>query len=152
MRRPHQEIVDRAAVDAVIRRSQVCRLGLSDAGEPYVIPLCFGYDGKVLYFHCSREGRKLDILRRNNRVCFEFDVVEGLVEAEQACGWSIRYQSVIGFGTASEVEDAAEKERALTLLMEQYSDRRFTLPAHAIDRTAIIRLDIREMTGKQSRR
>jgi hypothetical protein len=112
MRRTEKEI-GRAEIDSIIRRSQVCRLGLSDQGAPYVVPLCFGYDGQALYFHCAKEGRKLDILRRNERVCFEFDIVEGMVETEQACGWTIRYQSVIGFGRASVVETAADKERGL---------------------------------------
>jgi nitroimidazol reductase NimA-like FMN-containing flavoprotein (pyridoxamine 5'-phosphate oxidase superfamily) len=47
MRRTEKEI-GRAEIDAIIRRSQVCRLGLSDQGEPYVVPLCFGYDGQAL--------------------------------------------------------------------------------------------------------
>ena len=128
MRRSEKEIHDRELIDSIIRRSQICRLGLSDRGQPYVVPLCFGYDGAAIYFHCAPEGRKLDIIRENSKVCFEIDIVEGMIEADQACGWGIRYQSVIGFGRAYEIEDFAAKEAALSHIMSQYSDRAFSSP------------------------
>ena len=152
MRRGENEIKDRAEIDSIIRRSQVCRLGLSDQGEPYVVPLCFGYDGKALYFHCAREGRKLDILRRNNKVCIEFDAVEGMIEAEPGCDWGIRYQSVIGFSNAHLVEDVIEKKNALSLLMAQYSEQSFSFPSVTVARTAVVKIEIESLAGKQSRR
>jgi uncharacterized protein len=152
MRRDEKEITDRTEIDLIIRGSRVFRLGLSDQGQPYIIPLCFGYDGKALYFHCAKEGRKLDIVQRNKRVCFEFDTIEGMVEADQGCNWGIEYQSVIGFGTAQVVEDVIEKQTALTLLMAQYSKRSFVFPPEMLARTAVVRIDIESLTGKQSKR
>lgn len=154
MRRSEKEITDRSEIDAVIRRSKVCRLGLSDHGQPYVVPLCFGYDGHVLYLHCAGEGRKLDILRQNANVCVEFDVFEGVIEASKACQWGMRYQSVMGFGIARFIEDREEKRKALSLLMAQYTQDGFavSIPEDAVTRTVIIRIDIRELTGKQSAR
>jgi len=152
MRRGEREITARAEIDAIIRESRVCRLGLADGGRPYVVPLCFGYDGKALYFHCAREGRKLDILRSNDQVCFEFDVVERFVEAEQGCGWSLRYRSVIGFGTASVIDDPAERLAALDHLMAQYSERRFTFSPESVARTAVVKVEIRSVSGKATKR
>ncbi len=152
MRRNENEIRERSEIDSVIRRSRVCRLGLCDQGQPYIVPLCFGYDGKALYFHCSKEGRKLDILRRNNKVCFEFDIAERMVEAAQGCDWGIRYQSAVGFGVAHMVEDLREKQQALALLMAQYSARCFTFSPENVQRTAIIRIQIESLTGKQSKK
>ena len=152
MRRSEKAITNRAEVDAVIRRSQVCRLGLSDHGVPYVVPLCFGYDGQSLYFHCAREGRKLEILRQNDKVCCEFDIVEGLLEADQGCDWGIRFQSVIGFGRAILIENAAEKEQALALIMAQYSKGTFLFPSASVNRTVVVKIVIESLTGKQSRR
>jgi nitroimidazol reductase NimA-like FMN-containing flavoprotein (pyridoxamine 5'-phosphate oxidase superfamily) len=152
MRRGEKEIRDRAEIDSIIRRSQVCRLGLSDNGQPYVVPLCFGYDGKALYFHCAKEGRKLDILRRNDKVCFEFDVVAGLVEAKQGCDWGIGYQSVIGFGAAQVIEDVAQKRTALTHLMARYSRQSFVFPPETLTRTVVVKIEIDSLTGKQSKR
>ena len=152
MRRTEKELGDRAEIDSIIRSSLVCRLGLSDRGQPYVVPLCFGYDGKALYFHCAKEGRKSDILRQNNKVCVEFDAVEGIIEADHACHWGIGYRSVVGFGTACFVEEITEKEDALTLLMAQYSDRSFSFPEDVLNRTAIVKIEIENLTGKQSER
>lgn len=152
MRREDKEIRDRTVIDSVIRRSQVCRLGLVDGDAPYVIPMCFGYDGTSLYFHCASNGRKLDIIRRNSRLCFEFDLVEGLVESQDACHWGIRYQSVIGTGMAMILEDVSAKREALKSLMAQYSNKTFTFSEDAVNRATVIRVSIDTLTGKQSAR
>jgi len=73
MYRRDQEITDRIEMDRIIHTAMVCRLGLSDDGQPYVVPLNFGYDGSVVYMHSARQGRKLEIISRNPRVCLEFD-------------------------------------------------------------------------------
>jgi hypothetical protein len=151
MRKSDREIKERSEIDSVIRRSQVCRLGLSDDGQPYVVPLAFGYDGRAVYFHCAREGRKLDILAKNKSVCLEFDIVEGMVEDIQACGWGIRYQSVIAFGSAKVIEDINEKREALAVLMEHYSNRSFSFPDSKLAITSVIKVEISGITGKQSK-
>ncbi len=150
MRRTDKEIRDRSGIDAVIAESRVCRLGLSDGGEPYVVPLCFGRDGDTIYFHGDAEGRKLDILRRNDRVCVEFDVVDGMRESPSACAWSIIYRSVIAFGRARIVEDPAEKRRALGALMAQYSGAAHDFPDEAVLRTTIVAVTIERVSGKRS--
>ena len=93
MRRGEREIKDRAEIDAVMRRCRVCRLGLCDGNEPYIVPICFGYDGQALYFHCAHEGRKIDIIRTNNRVGFEFDILESMKQTENVCSSSQRVAS-----------------------------------------------------------
>lgn len=153
MRKSEREITSRTEIDAVIRQCQVCRLGLVDGQEPYVVPMCFGYDGRVLFFHCAREGRKIDIMRRNSRVCFEFDILEKMIEAPAACNWGLRYRSVIGTGTAVMIEDLAGKRAALTRIMAQYAgDRPFHFPEEAVNRTAVFQVQIERITGKQSKR
>lgn len=150
MKRTESEIKDRAEIDSIIRRSQCVRLGLSDDGQPYIVPLSFGYDGEAIYVHCAKNGRKLDIIRKNNMVCFEFDIVMGVVEAGLACSWGMKYQSVIGTGTAQFIEDIESQRKALSLLIAQYSDREFTFPDEMLNCTAIVRIDIESLTGKQA--
>ena len=72
---------DKGAIESIIRRASVCRVGMSADGQPYVVPVCFGYDDGTLYFHSSTTGRKLDVLRKNNAVCVEFDVDREIVKA-----------------------------------------------------------------------
>ena len=153
MRKTEREIKSRAEIDAVIRQSRVCRLGMIDGPDPYIVPLCFGYDGQTLCFHCAREGRKLEILRRNPRVCFEFDILEKMIEAPAACDWGLRYRSVMGTGLATVVEELAEKRKALALIMAQYAgDRSFTFPEEVAKRTAVFQVKIATISGKQSKR
>ncbi|MGZ6250181.1 MAG: pyridoxamine 5'-phosphate oxidase family protein, partial [Syntrophales bacterium] len=118
--------------------------------EPYIVPLCFGYDGEGLYFHSASAGRKIDILRKNSRVCFEFDIPEGMREAEQGCRWGIKYRSVIGFGTAEIVDNQEDKKKALQIIMAQYSDKEFIFPEDVVAKTAIIKVVITRVTGKQA--
>ena len=137
-------------MDAFIRDCDVCRLGLCDRGEPYIVPMCFGYDGNAIYLHCAVEGRKVDILRRNNRVCFEFDHMISMVEADVACSWSIRYRSVVGTGNAIFVDDPQEKRLALAHVMANYSSAAYTFPDQALARILVIRIAIETINGKQS--
>ncbi len=152
MRKSEREIGDRTEMDAIIRASMVCRLGLMDENEPYIVPLSFGYDGNALYFHSAPAGRKIELLARRNRVCFEFDKVEGLIAAEEACRWGVRYRSVMGTGRAFLLEDLEEKRHALALIMRQYSPGTFTFPEESVRKTAVIKVVIETISGKQTAR
>ena len=148
MRRKDKEVGEKQSLEAIIRSCRVCHLGLCRDGEPYVVPVCFGYDGTCLYLHCAPHGRKLDILKANNRVCFEMECDCEFVPDEVACRSGFRYRSVIGRGTAAIVSDAAEKQRALSAIMATYSDRRYTFPAPSVEATVVVRIDIESLTGK----
>jgi len=150
MRRSDKEIKDRGSIDAIIRSCKVCRLALSDGCQPYVVPLCFGYDSSHVYFHGAPEGRKIELIRRNPRVCVEFEIVDGIVEGEQACHWGMKYRSVIGFGTAEIIEDPDSKKAALAWMMRQYCERNDPLPEEAVRNTCVIRVRIEQITGKRA--
>ena len=149
MRRQDREITDRDQIDAIIRACPVCHLGLVDDGQPYVVPVSFGYDGRHVFFHSSTLGRKIDILQRNNRVCVEFEINDGLITGPQACDWTTAYRSVIGVGTAELVADPAEKREGLAVLMAQYADGPFTFGDQMVQRTAVVRVTLESVTGKQ---
>ena len=150
MRRSDKEISDAGVIEEILLRATVCRLGLCEDNQPYVVPLCFGYQENALYFHCGSEGKKIDILRKNNNVCFEVDIDHELIEADQACGWGMKYKSVIGFGKALFIEDIELKREALDIIMHQYSEATFEYTQETIDNTTIIKVEIESMTGKQS--
>jgi len=150
MRRKEKEIQDRAEIETVIRKAEVCRLGLSMDNRPYIVPLNFGFEGNCLYFHTAREGKKIDMIRQNNAVCFEMEADGHLVRSENPCDWSMKYRSVVGYGTASLLTDAEKKRRALDVIMEHYSGRPGEYPDNLVDRLAIIKVEIDSMTGKRS--
>ena len=149
MRRDEREIKDIASIEKIIRKAQVCRLALSENDRPYIVPLCFGYKDNALYFHTAREGKKLDILKKNNNVCFEIDTDNELVKGKKACSCSMKYRSVIGFGRAEIIEETELKRRALNIIMQNYFDGFFKYPDEAVNNTVIIKVKIDSMTGKQ---
>ena len=150
MRKKEKEIQDRAEIEAVIQKAEICRLGLSVDNRPYIVPLNFGFEGSCLYFHTAREGKKIDMIRQNNCVCFEMDVDCSPVRAENPCDWTMKYRSVIGYGTASLLTDAEEKRRALDVIMEHYSGPLGEYPENRVDRLAIIKVEIESMASKRS--
>jgi len=150
MRRSDREITDPALLEDIIRRSRVCRLAMSDGEQPYVVPLNFGYSDRTIYVHCAREGRKVDILRRNPRVYVEFDVDDEIVLGGKASNCTSKYRSVLAFGIASLVDDPEAKRCALDILMAQYTTGTHEYKDKILAKTLIIRIDINKMTGKQN--
>ncbi len=148
MRRKDREITDRKAIDDIISRCRVCRLAMCDGDQPYIVPLSFGYDGRSIYFHAASEGKKVDIIRRNDRVCFEFDVLHEVVMADLPCNWGMRYESVIGTGRIHIESDPEDKRRALEWIMRQYGDGNWIFPDRMIADTLVLRLHIIDIIGK----
>src|SRR5512136_2156564 len=105
MRKQEREIRDEAEIQEILEKGLVCRLGLYDGQYPYVVPLNYGYRNGCMYFHCAREGKKTDILKKNGRVCIEVDIDFRVVRGETPCRWTAKYRSVIGFGSARIIDD-----------------------------------------------
>lgn len=150
MRRKDREISDKSDINSIIKKSTVCRLGMVNGDTPYIVPLCFGLQDNVLYFHSALNGLKTDCMRNNPNVCFEFDLPAEVKKSEEPCAWGMRYRSVIGFGKVSFIEKPEEKREALDIIMAQYSDRRYRFPENKIMATAVFKVEIESMTGKQS--
>lgn len=150
MRRKEKQITDQHQIDGFIKQAKVCRLGLSDKGRPYVVPMHFGYDHPFLYFHGADTGRKLDILAVNPQVCFEFDELIKLNKHASACNWGTSYTSVIGEGTARILVEPEEKIKGLNCIMAQYSSRAHEFDVKDLAQTAVIEVKILVMTAKRS--
>ena len=148
MRRREKEITDRSLIESIIQRASVCRIGLCDQGTPYVVPVSFGYKDNCLYFHSAGEGRKVDVLKQNNRVCFEVDIDLEMVPSDTPCKWTVKYLSVIGFGKAFFIDDPEEKRLALDAIMRQYSDQVYEYPEDTVEKTGVVRIEIESMTAK----
>ena len=149
MRRKEKEIKSKEEIESVIKKALVCRLGMADENRPYIVPLSFGYRDGSLFFHSAKEGKKLDIIRKNNKVCFEIDTDHEIAESEKACKWGMKYKSVIGFGNAFIIEDTESKKTALNVIMGHYSGRSFEFEEKEMNRFVIIKVEIESMTGKK---
>ncbi len=151
MRRSDKEITDLETIHAIVRGCEVCRLGLAVEGEPYVVPVSFGFDGESVYFHTANQGRKIDMMVANPRVCVQFEhKVELVTDDEDACAWTFRYESVIGFGAVTELVDEKEKTLGLNRVMKHYSGRDWTFGGPALSTTRVWRVDLEILTGKRS--
>ncbi|RLC18093.1 MAG: pyridoxamine 5'-phosphate oxidase family protein [Deltaproteobacteria bacterium] len=150
MRRKEKEITDIKEIEKFLHQSNVCRLAMVDGDKPYMVPLNFGYHDGCLFFHSAKEGRKIDLIKKNPNVCFEFDQLIKFKKAKIACDWGVEYKSVIGSGKAQLLDDLEEKIEALNIIMAQYSDRMFEYPEKMLEKTIVIKVQIDSMTGKQS--
>lgn len=121
-----------------------------DGGYPYGIPMNHLYlDGK-LYFHCGREGHKLDALRRSVKASFCV-IDEGRTEPGD---WALRFQSVVVFGQVREVEDEKEIERLCRILSGKFTDDQAYVDREireSLRHTRCLELSVDHMTGKRVR-
>lgn len=151
MRRSDREITDFSAIIDVIKRCDVCRIALNDGDFPYIVPLNFGMsieDEKiVLYFHSANEGKKLDLIARDNRAAFEMDCAHELVTDEATGNCTMNYECVMGQGTV-EILSEAEKLPALRILMSHYRKADFPFNESVIPKTTLFKLTVASVTAK----
>lgn len=155
MRRKDRELSDPLEIRAILQKADVCHLALSDDNVPYLVTMNFGLkkdEDFVLYFHSAHEGRKIDVLRRNNLVCFGADIDHEFLVSQTgtSCGCSMRFGSVVGTGYVAFVTERSEKIEALEAIMAHYDQKQpFLFSDEMIDRTTILRLDVKQITGKR---
>jgi nitroimidazol reductase NimA-like FMN-containing flavoprotein (pyridoxamine 5'-phosphate oxidase superfamily) len=150
MRRSDREITDKTSLEEIISRSKVCKLAMCEGDIPYIVPMCFGFRNHTLYLHSAPKGKKIEILKKNPNVCFEFEIFTQIIQSAKACKWGMKYRSVIGFGTAGFITDDDLKRDAFDVIMNQYSDETFSYEEASLKSAIIIKVEIRSMTGKQS--
>lgn len=153
VRRTDRELTDPAAVASVLERGKYATVAMVQDGEPYLVTLSYGWDRDrdALYFHVAREGRKLDALASDPRVCATV-IVDGGYE-QGAC--KHHYESVVLTGRMQLVEDRDEAVHGMRVLIGHLEgDPQHVWERNALDgdkvweRMRIARLDIAEMTGK----
>ena len=153
MRRNEREISEIQEIEDIISKAEVCRIALADNNMPYIVALNFGYSkepGNKLFFHCASEGKKLAMIRKNNFVCFQMDIEHKLYSGSKGCDWGMKYRSVVGFGTITEVKGSRERKAGLDCIMSHYGGSgEYSYDDHVLSRTTILCLEIKEMTGKK---
>jgi nitroimidazol reductase NimA-like FMN-containing flavoprotein (pyridoxamine 5'-phosphate oxidase superfamily) len=155
MRRKDKEITDINEKIKIIDKCKVCRLAMACDNQPYIVPLNFGYayenDLLTLYFHGAHEGMKIDILRKNDEVCFEIDCNHALIEADDPAKYSFAFESIIGFGKIIFLETDEEKSYGLNQLMKHQTgkDIKYQYPADQLKSVNVYKMQVRSFTGKR---
>lgn len=154
MRRKERELQELTDILAVINECEVCRVAFFDDEFPYLIPFSFGFkeaQGQItLYFHCANEGKKLDLMRTNNRVAFEMDCATELVFGNTACDCTTHYKSVCGTGVINFVGEAAKREACVAIMEHYQPGGTFEFSEKMIKNTTLLALEVASITGKQS--
>lgn len=151
MRRTDKQITNKSEIEQIIKDSLVCRLAFSKDNMPYLVPVSFGYDGNYLYVHTAKEGKKIEYLKSNIMICFEFDINVKTIEHETiACKWTTTYQSVIGFGKMVEITNFEEAAHGLNQIMLHYSGKEWPLNKKMLNTVKMWKIEIEDISGKQS--
>jgi nitroimidazol reductase NimA-like FMN-containing flavoprotein (pyridoxamine 5'-phosphate oxidase superfamily) len=150
MRRKEREIKDVVIIHQILSQSSVCRLAIHDEPFPYIVPMNYGYADGNIYFHCALEGRKLDLLRKNNKVGFEIEYDSEVVKGAISCQWTTRYRSVIGTGEVEIIDEAEEKTIGFDAIMKQHGKTDNEYIPKALAKALVLKLNIHSFTAKQA--
>jgi nitroimidazol reductase NimA-like FMN-containing flavoprotein (pyridoxamine 5'-phosphate oxidase superfamily) len=152
MRRMDKAITDEEEMRSILKSTQYVTIAMAKENEPYLVSLSHGYDPEenCIYFHCAKEGKKLDYLEANNVVWGQALIDRGYSQGE--CNHL--YASVHFRGRVTLLEDPEEKWEALALMTRRLdSDPEKLISGRSRGRvmeTVVGRIDIEYMTGKKS--
>ena len=154
MRRKDREITNPDTIRQYIHQCEIIRLGFNDEGEVYIVPLNFGVEEQAgryaFYFHGAKEGRKLDLIRKNPNVGFEMDCHFKLVAGEAGHDCTSRFRSIIGNGNAEIVEDAEEKLLGLRSIMAHHTGQsHWSFDAKLLSATCVFKLTVEKLSCKE---
>ncbi len=116
MRRFRQELSNEEC-EKILNEGKDGVLALSgDDGYPYAVPLNYYYSDGNIYFHCAKDGHKIDAVRRCDKASFCVIAKSDVIQEK----YTTYYKSVIAFGRISEITDDKEKYDAVKALTEKY--------------------------------
>ena len=152
VRESERGVYDREAVYRILDEGFICHVGFVVDGQPFVIPTSYGRSGDNLYIHGSAASRMLRSLDKGIPVCITVTLLDGLVLARSIFNHSMNYRSVVVLGTATLVQDPAEKIEALHLLAEHILPGRWAESRQPNEKelkaTSALRVPITEFSAK----
>ena len=150
MRRKNQQL-SLAECEEILRRGTSGVLALAgDGGYPYAVPISYAGGAEKLYFHCARQGHKLDAIRR----CAKASLCVSGADDVAPEKYKTRYRSVIAFGTVRILESDAERRAAAEALAEKYAPKepqasREAEIARYWDTLCALEMTVEHLTGKE---
>jgi len=152
MRRVDREITQMEDIIPMMEHMSVIRLGLVHEGMAYIVPVNYGYTRVPLtfYIHSACVGKKIELMRQNPRLSFEMDGAHRLIKADEACGYSFAYDSMMGQATVSFIEDKEEKVYALNHLMTKHTSKKtWTYTDASLSRVCVLKLEVTQLSAKR---
>jgi nitroimidazol reductase NimA-like FMN-containing flavoprotein (pyridoxamine 5'-phosphate oxidase superfamily) len=147
-----EDIHDAKEIEEIIRKSISCRFGFIDGDEPFVTPAPFGYEKNAFYFHADPDDRKIQIVRKNNKVCFEMTTDVDLLRGVNGlpCSWMLGYRRILGTGRAFILGSDEEKIHGLDLIVAHYAEGKFVFPHEKIDACEVVKVEIKTLNAFKS--
>ncbi len=149
MRRFKQEISKEECIEVLKTAPRGIMSFHGENGYPYAIPLNQYYDERdgKLYFHGAKQGLKLDLMARDNKVCFTV-MDEGFVREGE---WALNIKSVVCLGRLGIVADhdkALEQCRLIAIKHYPTKEAAEEEVRKAGGRANVLVMTIDRMTGK----
>lgn len=147
----HREIHLKEEIERLIRKCEVCVVSMVDQNNlPYSIPMNFGYINDNIILHSALEGKKIDILKNNSKVCIVFSTDHEMTKQSEkvACSYSMKYRSILAFGSVEFITNNDEKVDCLNILMENYSDRTFTYSDPAVNGVCVMKVKVEKLEAR----
>lgn len=142
---------DEETVHGILDAQPICNVGYVFKGTPFVTTTLQWREGDHIYWHGSAASRMLEACE-NAEVCVNVSIIDGFVMARSAFNHSCNYRSVMAFGTARKVTDAAEKELRLRNFTEKLWPGRWDMlrpvTAQEIKATTVLALKLDECSAK----
>ena len=153
MRKREREITDTTEIRSILDNCKILHLGLSDDGQPYVVPLNYGYllEGSTLtfYLHGALEGYKYDVIRKNPRISFAMECDTIPFEGKTACQYGMSYRSLMGKGKAEILTYHAEKQLGLSILMKTQTNKDFEFNEKLVSIINVIKITVENYSAKK---
>lgn len=137
-------------IELVLRSEVIGRIGCCVDGEVYVVPVTYVFHKGSIYAH-SQEGKKIEMMRKNPRVCFEIDVMENMAN----------WRSVIVWGEYEELTSDKDRNTAMKIITDRLlpmvtsetvrKSHGFSHPPEVVEkgsRAIVYRIVIRSQTGR----
>ena len=119
-------INEKEEIYKIIDQADACYVSMTDLeGNPYCVPMNFGFKNEIFYFHSGKGGKKMEIFQKNPKVCIVLDIDRELNVRHEgvACSYSMKYQSVMAYGNIEIIKDLDEKREYMNIIMKHYTSR-----------------------------
>lgn len=154
MRKVEKEIKDKKELNKILKSGKFATISLCKENEPYIITLSYGYDVSkhAFYFHCAKEGQKIDFIKANPYVCGTIIEDNGY---EDGCGQAFR--SIIFRGKMVIIEELEEKRYGFDILINQLETdpiaikNKFLKKDTTYENSGMLRLDLTDISGKEEK-
>jgi len=150
MRHKERQITDPAEIADILQRGLYLQLALCQDNQPYVVAVNYGFTDTAVYVHSFSKGKKIEMLRANPKVSFGIVLDASIImppDDKLGCEFSMRFRSIIGFGTATILSDPDDVRQGLDIIVAHYSPAHRVYDPKVLAVTSVARIDIDSMTA-----